>query len=121
MRSLARPDSSYESHVVQETRALVESHHPIPTKIALLEACLADEECHIAMLQQHLAIADEKRRARLQSVIDLRRRAVAHLRMTVKSLIVQHEGQDGLDRYHAVGNGRQEVAEGDFPFMQYSS
>lgn len=120
MRALAWPDSSYESHVVNETRALVESGHPIHTKVALLEAAIADEECHVAMLEQALALADDKRRNRLQTAIDLRRRAVVHMRMTVKALIVQSEGQEGFDKYHAIQNSHIEV-DGELKFMEYSS
>ena len=118
--SLKWPDSSYESHVVTETRLLVESSHPIHTKVALLESAIANEERHVLVLEQGLAIADEKRRTRLQTALELRRRAIAHFRMTAKSLVVQSEGEGGLGRYHTVANGHQ-AADGELQFMEYSS
>ncbi len=120
MRSLRWLDGSYESHVTLETRALVESTHPIHTKIALIEAAIADEAKHIGVLENQLAIADERRRERLLSVIGLRRRAVAYLRMTVKSLVVQSEGSDGMHRYCAIAN-EPECASDGITFMEYSS
>ncbi len=120
MRALIWPDSSYDHRVILETRALVESDLPIHSKVALLEMAIVDEESHVALLEEAFALADEKRRTRLQGVIDLRKRACAHFRMTVKSLAIQSEGAEGLQRYSAVANGHAEADEG-VPFMEYSS
>lgn len=120
MHSLTWPSSSYESRVVKETRSLVESHLPIHKKVALLESAIADEERHVTALQQNVPLADERRRTRLQTAIDLRRRAIAHFRMTVKSLMVQSEGPEAMSKYGVVANGQRENT-GDFPFMEYSS
>ena len=118
MRALTWPDSSYETHIVKETRALVESSRPIHTKVALLESAIADEERHVALLEHGYAIADERRRTRLQTAIDLRRRAIAHFRITVKSLVLQNEGAEALSKYSCVTPGEVTA---EIPFMEYSS
>lgn len=113
-------DDSFESHVVQETRALINSHHPIHTKVALLETAIEDEERQIADLEEQMLLATEHRRARILRIIEWRRRAIGHFRVTVKSLVVQIRGSESLHTY-AIRTVGQDDTGGGFPFMEYSS
>lgn len=129
MRLMNRGSESFVGRVVKETRALVNSSHHVHTKVALLESAIADELEHIGILQSQLPGATPNRQARLLKILDLRKRALAHYRCTVKALLLRDQRSLALRRLPSFLAGgpptstraREAPQPGDYPFMEFSS
>ena len=119
MRLIQRRDRSYVTRVIKETRSLVNSRHPIHTKIALIESAIMEENDKIRSLEVLIKGAPTTRQVRLQKVIELRKRALGHYRCTVKSLLLKEQRSLALRRLPSLLG--ESTGQGEIQFMEFSS
>lgn len=89
MQLLNRTEPSFVSTLVRKTRLLVQKSIPLDEKVELLEAAASDQSKRVEALQR-LAAREQvsrQRRERLHRAIELRAKAVSHLRATAKYLV----------------------------------
>lgn len=126
MRLNYRSELSYVGRVIKETRVLVNCGHALHTKIALLESAIAEEQKRIALLETQITGASPARQARVNKMLELRRRALGHYRCTVKALLAKERRSIAFRNLPlllgapATTTFEAQTA-GDPPFMEFSS